>query len=162
MTKINGAKDGERRASSSGRAARPTLPSMAQLHSNVKITRRIPFVLAACSLGLSGCVLWHSTTLSSNDDTARLTLAVNAAGFLLVGPCSTPYVGKITEAEAVIKLNGVKDRYSENDFEIVDSGRTTWRGGEEMNGLISFDRKSRMVDIKVYIKGRPFRLNGLH
>src|SRR5258708_1401064 len=71
----------------------------------VKASRHTAFVLATCALGLSGCVFWRSNTLRSTDESSTLTLGINAAGFLLTGPCSTPYVGKISEAEYVIKLH---------------------------------------------------------
>ena len=81
---------------------------------------------------------------------------------MLTGPCSTPYVGKISEAEYVIKLHGVRELYSEGDFEIQGSNRTTWIGAAETQGCISIDRNTRTVRIEVYLRGKPFKLNGRH
>jgi len=70
------------------------------------------------------------------------------------------YTGKATQTDAVIKLHGVKDRYSENDFEILGSSGNLWYGTEDKKGYIAVDRKSKTVRIRVYIEGKRFDLNG--
>jgi hypothetical protein len=124
--------------------------------------KHLPFILTACLVGLSGCVFWRSASLTSNDDSPTLTLELNAAGVVLTGPCMAPWVGKFKDPEYVIKLNGVKERYSASEFEITDSFQRTWKGSEEMNGLIFVDRNSRTVFIDVFLKGKPFERNGRH
>ena len=91
-----------------------------------------------------------------------MTLGITTAGFQLVGPCTTPYIGKVEGPEFVIKLRGVKDRYTENDFEIMDLFAQKQRSGQETKGSISFDRQSEMVYIEVFVDGKPFKFNGRH
>jgi hypothetical protein len=104
-------------------------------------------------------VIWHSNTLASAEDPQTLTLRTSGAG-LLLGMCGL-YTGKATETDAVIKLHGVKDRYSVSDFEILGSSGDLWSGIDDQS-YIALDKSSKTVRIKIYIKGKRSELNGRH
>src|SRR6266511_1448485 len=122
--------------------------------------KRFGLLLLICSPLVNGCVIWHGNTLASNQAPQTLTLRTSGAG-RLPGICGF-YPGKATQTDAVIKLHGVKDRYLENEFEILGSSGSVWFGTEDQKGYIEVNRKSKTVRIKVYIKGKRFDLNGYH
>jgi hypothetical protein len=116
--------------------------------------KRLTSLLLLWVFSLCGCAVWHHNTISTEGDTRTLTLRTTAAG-LLIGPC-TPYWGKDAYVDAVFRLHGIKDRYSEGDFDIVG---TRYRK-EDIKGFISVNKKARTVQIKVYANGEPFGYNG--
>ena len=121
--------------------------------------KRFGLLLLICSPVVSGCVIWHTNTLAPAEDPQTLTLRTSGAG-LLPGMCGF-YTGKTTETDAVIKLYGIKDRYSVTDFEILGSSGDLWSGIEDKS-YIAVDRNSKTVRIKVYIKAKSSELNGRH
>ncbi len=122
--------------------------------------KRLAILLLTCLPALNACVIWHPNTFATDEDSQTLTLKTSGAG-LLPGICGF-YTGCATQTDAVIKLYGLKERYSESDFEIRGSSGNVWYGTEDKKGYIIVDRKSKTVLIKVYVKGKRFELNGHH
>ena len=118
--------------------------------------KSLGLILMLCATLMSGCVIWHENTLATYPNSQTLTFRTSGAG-LLPGMCGF-YTGKTTETDAVIMLHGVKDRYLENDFEIIGTSKSLG----DKTGYIEVNRKAKTVRIEVYFQGKRFELNGYH
>jgi hypothetical protein len=119
-------------------------------------------LFTSAALLAGGCVMWHGNTLESDGATETLTFTTSGVG-LIPGPCTWNW-GKATQTDAYVVLRGVKDNYTESEFEILCGAGTRWNGyhNEDMSGRIAIDRKKQTVTISVQIQGKPFDYNGRH
>ena len=117
-------------------------------------------IAAATVLGLSGCVLWHSTDLTHTGSNPTLTRSVKGFGLYLNIHNGFEWLSGDALEKTTIQLHGTKDHYTESEFDIVD-----WDGKpipylQAKTGTVTFDRKAHTVVIAIYIDGKPFALNG--
>ena len=117
-------------------------------------------LFAVALLGLNGCVIWHSRTLTTIHDDTYLEFTTTGAG-LLPGMCGF-YFGKTTETSGIIVLHGTKEKYTETDFEILNADGTRRGKSEQTTGTITIERRKKIVHIDVRMRGEPFELNGRH
>lgn len=109
-----------------------------------------------------GCVFWHRTDLTSNGPAQTLTYSVHAFG-LYPGICGFIWVSGDALEKRTIRLNGLKDHYTESEFTIVDWDGNPVESLREKKGTVIFDRKSHIVTINISIDGKPLEaFNGRH
>jgi hypothetical protein len=117
-------------------------------------------IAVATLLGLSSCVLWHSTDLTHNGSNPTLTRSLKGSGLFLNIHTGFEWLTGDALEKTTIQFHGAKDHYTESEFEIVD-----WDGKpisylQAKTGTVTFDRKSHTVLIAIHIDGRPFAHNG--
>ena len=116
--------------------------------------------LATGLLALSGCVIWHPNSLTRSDTTQEVRLRTYTEGFL---PGHSGFSWKREGGtDLVVRLRGIKEKYSETEFDILNSAEVAIEGNDDKRGFVSIDRTSRTILIKVYLKGSPFEFNGRH
>ena len=105
--------------------------------------------------------MWHRTDLKPSETNQTLTYSEHGFG-LFPGICGFFWASGDVIEEDAIRLNGIKDYYTDSDFEIVDRDGKPIKYLGEKKGTVSFERKRHIVVIKIYIDGKPFELNGRH
>ena len=118
-------------------------------------------IALAAVLGLNGCVMWRSTTLTHSGNDLVLNRSYKVFG-LLLGPHTVEWGSGDAWEKTTIQLHGIKDHYTETEFDILD-----WNGKpdplmQDKTGTVTLDRKSHTAVIAIYVKGEPFDLNGRH
>ena len=108
---------------------------------------RISLALAAGLATLSGCMIWHPNTLTRDDSTQTVRLKTYAEGLL---PAHNGFNWKKEGGtDVVIRLRGIKEKYSETEFDILNSAEVVIEGNDNKRGFVSIDRNSRTILIKV-------------
>jgi len=127
-----------------------------QMTKSVILIRLIAIVAL---LGLNGCVSWHRTDLTSSGTDQTLTYTQHGFG-LFPRICGFFWASGDALEKSTIQLNGVKDHYTESEFTIVDWDGKPIEHLRGKTGTVTFDRKSHVVVIKIYLGGKPLEING--
>ena len=114
--------------------------------------------LASLMLLMSGCVLTKEASVKQEDGGRTLFVQRMAKGILL-GPCSTPYVGSVAES-AWISLKGPGPVYSASEVELVDAKGIPLKGRGKLDGDVRFDLARKRVTVKLRVADEDFWMNG--